>query len=244
MASDGDTTFEEAFWNPLPGGANENPILTLMLGLCPTMAVTTSLKNGFFMGLGVIFVLFTSNLVVSLVRNIIPKDVRIPAFITVIATSVTVVDMVMAAYVPDVHAEMGIFIQLIVVNCIILGRAEGFASKNSPMGAMGDGLGMGVGFALTLCALGGAREVLGVGALWDIPLIELSRWAMFGDIFGLIGEGISWEHSLFFVLPPGGFLSLGALLMFFGWVQDRRQRRVRAATEDAEQPPETERRAA
>ena len=107
-----------------------NPILVLMLGLCPTMAVTTSMKNGFFMGLGTIFVLFTSNLVVSAIRNIIPKEVRIPAFITVIATSVTIVDMVMAAYIPDVHKEMGIFIKLIVVNCIILGRAEGYASKN------------------------------------------------------------------------------------------------------------------
>ena len=111
-SSDEEATFQEAFWMPLTGG--ENPILTLMLGLCPTMAVTTDLKNGFFMGLGVVFVLFTSNLVVSLIRNVIPKEVRIPAFITVIATSVSIVDMTMAATIPDIHEKMGIFIALIV----------------------------------------------------------------------------------------------------------------------------------
>lgn len=213
MASeDGEATFGQAFWNPLPGGGNENPILMLMLGLCPTMAVTTSLKNGFFMGLGVIFVLSSANLVVSLIRNWIPKDVRIPAFITVIATSVTLVDMVMAATVPDIHAEMGIFIALITVNCIILGRAEGYASKNPPMPALGDGLGMGVGFALTLCALGGAREVLGVGSLWDIPLTVWADTAMFGEMARLVGNALSFDNSLFFVLPPGGFLILGLFM--------------------------------
>jgi electron transport complex protein RnfE len=176
------------------------------------MAVTTSLKNGFFMGLGVIFVLFTSNLAVSLIRNIIPKEVRIPAFITVIATSVTIVDMVMAATVPEIHAEMGIFIQLIVVNCIILGRAEGFASKNSPIPSMGDGIGMGIGFTLVLAMLGGLREVLGAGTLWDIPLIEVARWFMFGDVAVLIRDFFSFDSSLFFVLPPGGFLILGMLM--------------------------------
>lgn len=211
MASDeSEATFQDAFWTPLTGG--ENPILVLMLGLCPTMAVTTSLKNGFFMGLGVIFVLFTSNLVVSSIRKFIPKEVRIPAFITVIATSVTVVDMVMAAYVPDVHREMGIFIKLIVVNCIILGRAEGYASKNPVPAAVGDGIGMGIGFAFTLCVLGGLREITGVGALWDIPLIEWSRSVMFGDMFDLLGRAANWEFSLFFVLPPGGFLILGMLM--------------------------------
>lgn len=211
MAStDSETTFQEAFWTPLTGG--ENPILVLMLGLCPTMAVTTSLKNGFFMGLGVIFVLFSANLVVSLIRNIIPKEVRIPAFITVIATSVTIVDMVMAAMVPDIHAEMGIFIQLIVVNCVILGRAEGFASKNAPIPAMGDGLGMGVGFTWVLCALGGLREIFGAGTLWDIPLIEIGRWFMFGDVAALVRDFFAFDSSLFFVLPPGGFLILGMLM--------------------------------
>lgn len=211
MASEeSEATFQDAFWVPLTGG--ENPILVLMLGLCPTMAVTTSLKNGFFMGLGTIFVLLTSNLVVSAIRNIIPKEVRIPAFITVIATSVTIVDMVMAAYIPDVHKEMGIFIKLIVVNCIILGRAEGYASKNPVPAAVGDGIGMGIGFALTLSALGGLREVFGAGALWDIPLIEWSRWVMFGDMLDFVGQGVSWEHSLFFVLPPGGFLILGLMM--------------------------------
>jgi electron transport complex protein RnfE len=214
-SSDSETTFQEAFWNPITGG--ENPILVLMLGLCPTMAVTTSLKNGFFMGLGVIFVLASSNLIVSLIRNIIPKEVRIPAFITVIATSVTIVDMVMAATVPDIHAEMGIFIQLIVVNCIILGRAEGFASKNSPLPSVGDGLGMGMGFTLTLCALGGLREILGSGSLWDIPLIEISRWFMFGDVATMIRDTFSFDSSLFFVLPPGGFLILGMLMALTQW---------------------------
>ncbi len=208
--ADGEATFQDAFWTPLTGG--ENPILTLMLGLCPTMAVTTSLKNGFFMGLGTIFVLFTSNLCVSLIRNVIPKDIRIPAFITVIATSVTLVDMMMEAYIPDVHAQMGIFIKLIVVNCIILGRAEGYASKNPIAPAVGDGIGMGIGFALTLSVLGGLREVLGTGSLWDIPLIELSKMVMLGDIFEIVSGWLSFEHSLVFVLPPGGFLILGMLM--------------------------------
>lgn len=203
-------TFQEAFFTPLTGG--ENPILVLMLGLCPTMAVTTSLKNGFFMGLGTIFVLFTSNLCVSLIRNIIPKEVRIPAFITVIATAVTIVDMVMAAYIPDVHKEMGIFIKLIVVNCVILGRAEGYASKNPVDAAVGDGIGMGVGFGITLSVLGGLREVFGSGSLWDVPLIEIADWLMMKDIIGLVSGWVGWEHSLVFVLPPGGFLILGLMM--------------------------------
>ena len=209
-SSDSETTFTEAFQKPLTGG--ENPILVLMLGLCPTMAVTTSLKNGFFMGLGTIFVLFTSNLIVSMVRNYIPKDVRIPAFITIIATSVTIVDMVMAAQLPDIHAQMGIFIKLIVVNCIILGRAEGFASKNNVFASVGDGVGMGIGFAVTLSILGGLREVLGAGSLWDIPLTELADFVMLKDIFTNFGSAIGYENSLVFVLPPGGFLILGLMM--------------------------------
>jgi len=209
-AASDDMTVSKAFWQPLTGG--ENPILTLMLGLCPVMAVTTSLKNGFFMGLGVIFVLFTSNTVVSLLRNVIPKEVRIPCFITVIATAVTVVDMSMAAAIPDVHEEMGIFIALIVVNCMILGRAEGFASKNATPHAMADGLGMGTGFGLTLCALGGLREVFGSGSLWDIPLVVWADFVGLGGVFTSLGSAISWEHSLFFVLPPGGFLFLGLMM--------------------------------
>ena len=209
-SSDGEATFEDAFWRPLVGG--ENPILVLMLGLCPTMAVTTSMKNGFYMGLGTIFVLFTANLAVSLLRHHIPKDVRIPCFITVIATSVTIVDMTMAAYIPEVHAEMGIFIKLITVNCIILGRAEGFASKNNPLASMGDGIGMGIGFALTLSVLGGLREILGSGSLWDIPITEIANTFMFGDVLRGLSAFIGFENSLVFVLPPGGFLILGLLM--------------------------------
>lgn len=208
--SDQETTFLDAFEKPLTGG--ENPILVLMLGLCPTMAVTTSLKNGFFMGLGTIFVLFSSNLIVSLIRNYIPKEVRIPAFITVIATSVTIVDMVMAATLPEIHAQMGIFIKLIVVNCIILGRAEGFASKNNVFASMGDGIGMGIGFALTLSMLGGLREVFGSGSLWDIPIVELADAVMLKDILTNFGAMIGFENSLVFVLPPGGFLILGLMM--------------------------------
>jgi Na+-translocating ferredoxin:NAD+ oxidoreductase subunit E len=209
-SSDGEKTFQDAFWQPLVGG--ENPILVLMLGLCPTMAVTTSLKNGFFMGLGTIFVLFTSNLVVSLLRHYIPKDVRIPCFITVIATSVTIVDMTMAAAIPDVHEEMGIFIKLIVVNCIILGRAEGFASKNTVSASVGEGVGMGIGFGLTLSILGGLREVFGSGSLWDIPITELANTFMFGDVLRGVSAFIGFENSLMFVLPPGGFLILGLMM--------------------------------
>jgi len=173
----------------------ENPIFRLVLGMCPTLAVTTATINGIAMGLATTFVLICSNLVVSLIRNLIPARVRLPAFIVVIASFVTIVDLVMAGFFFQLHKTLGVFIPLIVVNCIILGRAEAFASKNPILQSIADGLGMGIGFTLSLTVLGGIREVLGNGTLFSIPLM-----------------GASFLPFLVMVLPPGAFIALGFLL--------------------------------
>lgn len=188
------------------------PPFRLVLGLCPSLAVTMSAENGLGMGVATAFVLILSNGAISSLRNVIPSKVRIAAYIVIIATLVSIVEILMKAFFFQLSQQLGIYIPLIVVNCIILGRAEGYASKNPVPAAVGDGIGMGIGFALTLSALGGLREVFGAGALWDIPLIEWSRWVMFGDMLDFVGQGVSWEHSLFFVLPPGGFLILGLMM--------------------------------
>lgn len=172
----------------------ENPIFVLLLGMCPTLGVTTSAINGMGMGLATAFVLIMSNLVISLITNIIPDKIRIPSFIVVIAAFVTVVDMSMAAYLPDLHASLGLFIPLIVVNCIVLGRAEAFASKNKVVPSILDGLGMGLGFTLSLTILGGIREFLGSGAIFNTSI--------YPDKFGM----------LIFVLAPGAFIALGYLI--------------------------------
>lgn len=176
------------------GLIKENAVFALFLGLCPTLGVTTSAINGLGMGLATTFVLVMSNLVVSLVKNQIPDKVRIPAFIVIIATFVTVVELVMKAYVPSLFDALGLFIPLIVVNCVVLGRAEAFASKNDPWSSIIDGLGMGLGFALALTVLGGVREILGSGSIFGISFME--------------GDGM-----LLFILPPGAFLALGYLLV-------------------------------
>lgn len=176
------------------GFLKENAVFALFLGLCPTLGVTTSAVNGLGMGLATTFVLVMSNLVVSLIKNLIPDKVRIPSFIVIIATFVTIVEMVMKAYVPDLFNALGLFIPLIVVNCIVLGRAEAFASKNSVGNSIIDGLGMGLGFALALVILGSVREMLGSGSFFGMKLIE--------------GDGI-----LLFILPPGAFIALGYLIM-------------------------------
>ncbi len=175
------------------GFIKENPVFVLLLGLCPTLGVTTSAINGLGMGLATTFVLVMSNLVVSLVKSVIPDKVRIPAFIVIIASFVTIVDLSMNAYVPALHAQLGLFIPLIVVNCVVLGRAEAFASKNNVVSSIIDGLGMGLGFAFALTLLGAVREVLGSLSFFGIPLAK--------------GDGM-----LVFVLAPGGFLVLAYLI--------------------------------
>lgn len=175
------------------GLLRNNPVFVLLLGMCPTLGVTTSAINGMGMGLATTFVLVMSNVVISLVKNVIPDKVRIPAFIVIIASFVTVVDLVMAGFAPALHEQLGIFIPLIVVNCIVLGRAEAFASKNTVFSSIFDGLGMGLGFAFALTLLGSIREILGSGAFFGMKFIQ--------------GDAI-----LLFVLAPGAFIALGYLI--------------------------------
>jgi electron transport complex protein RnfE len=175
------------------GFIKENPVFVLLLGLCPTLGVTSTAINGMAMGMATLFVLLMSNMVVSLIKDLIPDKVRIPSFIVVIATFVTVVDLVMAGYAPTVHEQLGLFIPLIVVNCIVLGRAEAFASRKSFISSMLDGLGMGLGFTFALTLLGSVREILGNLSIFGYKFME--------------GDGI-----LVFILPPGAFIALGYLI--------------------------------
>ena len=177
------------------GLIKENPILVLLLGCCPTLATTTSATNGMSMGLATTFVLIMSNLSISLLKNFIPDKVRIPAFIVVIASFVTVVQLVMQAYVPAIYETLGLFIPLIVVNCIVLGRAEAFASKNPVWPSILDGAGMGLGFTLALTILGAIREILGNGSVFN--------WRFLPEDANTI---------LVFVLAPGAFIALGYLI--------------------------------
>ena len=179
------------------GVVKENPTFVLVLGMCPTLGTTTSAANGFGMGVATMAVLIMSNIVISLIKNLIPDKVRIPAFIVVIASFVTIIQMLMEAYVPSLYASLGVFIPLIVVNCIILGRAEAFASKNGPLDSILDGVGIGLGFTLSLTVIGAVRELLGSGSI-------------FGFSFG-IGDYM----PLVFVLAPGAFLVLGYLMALF-----------------------------
>ena len=178
----------------LNGIFKENPTFALVLGMCPTLATTTSAINGMSMGLATTFVLLCSNTVISLLKNLIPDKVRIPAFIVVIATFVTIVEMLMKAYTPAIYDVLGLFIPLIVVNCIVLGRAEAFAAKNSPLASLFDGIGIGLGFTLGLTLLGIVREILGSGAIFG---------------FAFIPENY---NILLFVLAPGAFITLGYLI--------------------------------
>lgn len=175
------------------GFISNNPVFVLLLGMCPTLGVTTSAINGLGMGLATTFVLVMANVVISLVKNLIPDKVRIPSFIVIIASFVTIVDLVMAGFAPALHEQLGLFIPLIVVNCIVLGRAEAFASKNDVFSSLIDGLGMGLGFSFALTLLGGVREILGSGALFGFKFIS--------------GDGI-----LVFVLAPGAFIALGYMI--------------------------------
>jgi Na+-translocating ferredoxin:NAD+ oxidoreductase subunit E len=177
------------------GLLKENPTFIIVLGTCPTLAVTTAAINGIGMGAATTFVLVFSNLFIALLKNLIPDKVRIAAFILVIATFVTIVDLVMQAYTPDLYKALGIFIPLIVVNCIILGRAEAFAQKNKMLPSILDGLGMGIGFTLAITLMGSIREILGNGSIFNIKLI--------GDQIPTI---------LIFILPPGAFVTYGFLI--------------------------------
>ena len=197
----------------LRGVWRENPVLVQLLGLCPALAVTNTVANSLAMGLATFFVLLGSSLLVSLLKRVIPHEVRISAYILIIATFVTIADMVLAAVVPDIHKALGAFIALIVVNCMILGRQEAFASKNSIGRSLLDALGTGFGFIIALVMMGGVREILGNGTFLDVPL--------FGDNF---------EPWLIMVLPPGGFLALGFWLMGLTWWTQRRA--AKAAGDD------------
>jgi len=194
----------------------ENPVFRLVLGMCPTLAVTTSVVNGMGMGLATTFVLIMSNLMISALRGFIPKKVRIPAFIVVIASFVTVVDLVMHGFFYELHKSLGLFIPLIVVNCIILGRAEAYASRNGLLLSLADGLGMGLGFTLSLMILGGVRELLGSGSILG--------WSVLGGGF---------PPFLVMILPPGAFLGLGCLLAGMNKLEERRA--IRAG--EAYEPP-------
>ncbi len=184
------------------GLLKENPTFVLVLGTCPTLAVTTAAFNGIGMGAATTFVLVFSNLFIAALKNFIPDKVRIAAFIVVIATFVTIVDLVMKAFVPDIYKTLGIFIPLIVVNCIILGRAEAFAQKNSVKSSILDGLGMGLGFTLAITVMGSIREVLGNGSIFNIPLVAENSKTM-----------------LLFILPPGAFITYGYLIAIFNRVK-------------------------
>ena len=179
----------------LNGILYENPTFRLVLGTCPALATTTSAMNGLGMGAAATFVLIGSNVVISLLRNFIPNKVRIPAFIVVICTFVTMIQMLMQAYIPSLYESLGLFIPLIVVNCIILARAESFASKNGVLLSAADGLGMGLGFTGALFLMGAVREILGSGSIFGVSLF-----------------GASFESALLFVLAPGGFITYGLLL--------------------------------
>lgn len=183
----------------------ENPTFIQLLGMCPTLAVTTSLINAVGMGLSATFVLIFSNLVISLLRKFIPEKIRIASYIVIIAAFVSVIEMLLKAYLPAISEALGLFIPLITVNCIILARAESFASKNKPIPSMFDGLGMGLGFTLGLSILGAVREILGAGTLLGYPLF-----------------GASFKPALIFILPPGAFLALGVILAVYNMIKDKK----------------------
>ena len=188
------------------GIINENPTFMQLLGMCPTLAVTTSLSNGIGMGLSVTFVLTLSNMLVSMLRKLIPQKIRIAAYVVIIATFVTVVDLVLKAYIPALSQSLGLFIPLIVVNCIILARAEAFASKNGVLKSAADGIGMGLGFTIALSIISAIREILGNGTILGISV------------------GISAPATIM-LLPPGGFLTLGILLGIINVIKNRKGER-------------------
>ena len=195
--------YQKTFLNGL---VTENPTFVQLLGMCPTLAVTTSAINALGMGLSTTFVLIFSNLVISLLRKCIPSKIRIASYIVIIATFVTIIDLLLKAYIPSLSQALGLYIPLIVVNCIILARAESFASKNKPLPSMVDGIGMGLGFTLGLTVLGLVREVLGSGSAFGISLF-----------------GASFKPALMFILPPGAFIALGIILAVINLISGKKK---------------------
>ncbi|HJM08277.1 MAG: electron transport complex subunit E [SAR324 cluster bacterium] len=195
----------------------ENPVFIAVLGMCPALAVTNTAINSLAMASATTFVLVCSSILVSSLRRWIPKEVRITSFIIIIATFVTIADFTLQAFLPAIHKELGAFVALIVVNCLILGRQEAFASRNTLGLAVMDALGMSAGFAFALLSLGAVREILGNGSLFGFSLF-----------------GPNFEPWIIMILPPGGFLSLGFLLLFFNWIQQRAEKRKAAASETLE----------
>lgn len=187
------------------GIIKENPIFVIVLGMCPTLAVSTSVNNAIGMGAAATFVLVCSNIIISLIKNITPDKIRIPVYIVVIASFVTIVDMVMAAFVPGLHKSLGLFIPLIVVNCIILGRAEAFANKNNVLNSLADGIGMGLGFTLALVLVATIRELLGTGS-----------W------FGMKVFPDSYDPMLMAILAPGAFITLGFLMATINMLKEKK----------------------
>jgi len=183
----------------------DNPVLKQALGLCPTLAVSSSVSNGIGMGLAATFVLICSNVLISLIRKMVPDKIRIPIYIVVIATFVTIIDLAMAGFVPDLYKRLGIFVPLIVVNCIILGRAEAYAGKNTVWASFKDGIGMGLGFTFALLIISSIREVIGNGTYLGIPLF-----------------GANFEPVMFFALAPGAFVTIGFILGFVAWFERRK----------------------
>lgn len=204
------------------GIIEENPVFVQVLGMCPTLAVTTSANNGLGMGLATTAVLVMSNLVISLLRNIIPSKVRIPAFIVVIASFVTIVDLLLQGFVPALYASLGLFIPLIVVNCVILGRAESFASKNTPIQSFFDGLGMGLGFTFALTLLGIVREFLGAGSFFGIKIMEgiFNTMPFLKVIFG------EFQPISIIGLAPGAFIVLGCLMAAINHIRTKAEERA------------------
>lgn len=191
------------------GLVKENQIFVVMLGMCPVLAITTSLENGLGMGVATTFVLLASNIAISAVRKTIPESIRIPTFIVIIAAFVTIIDLTIKAYAPGLDKSLGIFIPLIVVNCIILGRAEAFASKNNILSSIMDALGMGLGFTGALCIISAVREVLGAGTLLGHPLF-----------------GSGFQPALIMILPPGAFIALGCILGVLNRVKQKSESRT------------------
>jgi len=200
----------------------ENPVLIQMLGLCPTLAVTNTVANSLAMGIATFFVLTGSSVLVWSLRKLIPAEVRISTYILIIATFVTVADMGLAAFVPEIHKALGAFIALIVVNCIILGRQEAFASKNTVGRALLDAVGSGAGFMIALLLMGSIREVIGMGTFLGMPLF-----------------GANYQPWVVMILPPGGFLTLGGILLFLAWRTAKKEDRMLS-----DQNPETKKEAA
>lgn len=201
-------------WQIFKNGVfNENPIFRLVLGMCSTLAVTTAVVNGLGMGIATTLVLTGSNVIIALLRNLIPKEIRIPAYVVVIATFTTIVDKTMAATTPDLHSVLGIFIPLIVVNCVVLARAEAFASKHDVVDSTIDGLGMGMGFTLALALLGLIRELVGTGTLLEATDFGFEGIHLFPEELGV----------KLLILPPGAFITLGLLLAGINWYAARKE---------------------